>query len=558
LVVTEPSFSPRFRGRWTVAVALCVAWLGLAGGGCSKEERADESAPPSAPWRFEILDESDIPTPARVTLHDSAGQSLDPLDAVPKVDYFGHTYFYTNGSFSVDTGEQRLRITVHKGFEYEPLSLELERGEDLTRLRLARAFDMKARGYYCGDGHVHPFYNMNTFASAEGVHFSPRAFVAAKEHILLQMRAEGLNLANLLAANTYGGKVFHRNRITGQDEFESRRDFIVRFSEEYRSDIYGHMSAFGVSSLSWPVFTAFKGTDFPFDFPTNYEATLKYRDAGVFASFGHLRQTSEKALECPIDVALGTLNAVEVQGYAVIASQARHIWEMLMSAGFDVVVTAGTDVRLARERSAVLGGARSYVDMKGLPFSYEGWTRRLSRGRSFTTNGPLLFLRVDGEEPGGRISLDAGERRTVEVEVVVDSVVAWDRAVVRMNRRNALEFQSAPDAPLHQVFRANLELEGPGWLYAHVEGGETRHLPRPKMRNPVAAITNAIWVDRGEDERRDPKSLEFFIRWVDANLDTLERRDNFGSPENRRIVHETFLAARKVFEERLADATASP
>jgi hypothetical protein len=545
LVVTKPALSRRFRGYWPIAVSFWVAWLGLAGGGCSDEGRVAESAAASAPWRFEIVDESGVLTPARVTLHDTTGRSLDPLDAAPRVDYHGQRYFYTNGSFSVGAGERPLRVTVHKGFEYEPLARELERTEGPTRLSLRRAFDMEARGYYCGDGHVHPFYNM-------------RAFVSGNEHILLQMRAEGLNLANLLASNTFGGKVFHRNRIRGQDEPESGGNFILRFSEEYRSAIYGHMSVFGVGALSWPVFTAFEGTDFPFDFPTNYEATLRYRDAGVFASFGHLRESAKLALECPIDVALGTLNAVEVQGYAVISREARRVWEMLMSAGFDIVVTAGTDVRLGRELSAVLGGARSYVDMKGLPFGYESWARRLSRGRSFTTNGPLVFLRVDGKEPGGRISLDAGERRTVEVEVVVDSVVAWDRVAVRMNRREVLEFQSAPDAPLHQVFRAKLELEGSGWLYAHVAGGAVLHLPSPKIRQPVAAITNAIWIERGEEKRRDAKSLEFFMRWIDANLDTLERRNNFGAPENRRIVRDTFLAARKVFEERLAEARSRP
>jgi hypothetical protein len=541
LVVTKPSLSRRSRSRWKVAVAFWVAWFGLAGGGCSDEGRVAEPGERGAPWRFEILDESGELTPARVTLHDSTGRNVDPLDAAPRVDYHGHAYFYANGAFSVAAGVKRLRITVYKGFEYEPLVLELERGQGPARLRLARAFDMKARGYYCGDGHVHPFYIM-------------RGFVGAKEEILLQMRAEDLNVANLLAANTFTGRVFHGDRITGQDEPESRGDLILRFSEEYRSAIYGHMSAFGVDSLSWPVFTAFEGTDFPFDFPTNYETTLKYRDAGVFASFGHLRESKELALECPIDVALGTLNAVEIQGYAVISDEARRIWEMLLSAGFDVVLTAGTDVRLGRGQSAVLGGARSYVDMKGLPFGYESWTQRLARGRSFTTNGPLLFLRVNGKEPGDRIGLETGESRTVEVEVVVDSVVPWERVVVRMNRRDALKFQSAPGAPLHQAFRAKLELEGPGWLYAHVAGDEARHLPSRGRRQPVAAITNAVWIDRAEQERRDPKSIEFFIRWIDANLDTLDRRDNFGSPENRRVVHETFLAARKVFEERLADA----
>ena len=71
----------------------------------------------------------------------------------------------------------------------------------------------------------------------------------------------------------------------------------------------------------------------------------------AFASAGHLRFPVNVALEAPVDIALGALTAIEIQGYAVVTPMALVIWERLMQAGFDVVITAGTD--------AVLGSAQS-------------------------------------------------------------------------------------------------------------------------------------------------------------------------------------------------------
>jgi hypothetical protein len=220
-----------------------------------------------------------------------------------------------------------------------------------------------------------------------------------------------------------------------------------------------------------------------------------------------------------------------------------------MSAGFDVVVTAGTDAFLGRRRAGVIGAARSYVDLEGQPFRYETWTAQLARGRAFTTNGPLLFLAVGGKRPGETLALAAGERREVEVALEVESVFPWDRARVRANGRDALVFASDPGHARRQSFRGKIALEGPGWIYAQVWSDAAA----PEAR-PSEAVTNAVWVARGAEPRRDPESLAYFLRWIDDNLEVLERRDNYGSPENRAAVRATFRRAREVFETRLREA----
>ena len=40
-----------------------------------------------------------------------------------------------------------------------------------------------------------------------------------------------------------------------------------------------------------------------------------------------------------------------------------------------------------------------YVHLKEA-FSYEAWVRGLNEGRSFVTTGPMLFVQVNGRDPG--------------------------------------------------------------------------------------------------------------------------------------------------------------
>jgi hypothetical protein len=68
----------------------------------------------------------------------------------------------------------------------------------------------------------------------------------------------------------------------------------------------------------------------------------------------------------------------------------------LLNCGFRLRPTAGT---ASGVHPVPLGFGRVYVRLKE-PFSYEAWVRRLNEGRSFVTTGPMLFVQVNGEDPG--------------------------------------------------------------------------------------------------------------------------------------------------------------
>jgi hypothetical protein len=75
---------------------------------------------------------------------------------------------------------------------------------------------------------------------------------------------------------------------------------------------------------------------------------------------------------------------------------AMEIYYRFLNCGFRLPVSAGSASGVV---PSPIGYNRVYVRLHDT-FSYEGWFRALKAGRSFATNGPMLFFTVDGKEPG--------------------------------------------------------------------------------------------------------------------------------------------------------------
>jgi len=69
---------------------------------------------------------------------------------------------------------------------------------------------------------------------------------------------------------------------------------------------------------------------------------------------------------------------------------------VLLNAGFPLVPTAGT---ASGVHPVPAGFSRVYVHLEH-GFNYEDWIKGLRAGRSFVTTGPMVFAKVDGEQPG--------------------------------------------------------------------------------------------------------------------------------------------------------------
>jgi len=116
-----------------------------------------------------------------------------------------------------------------------------------------------------------------------------------------------------------------------------------------------------------------------------------------------------------------------------------------------------------------LGFSRVYVHLPE-GFSYQAWVNGLKAGRSFVTNGPMLFATVNGQDPGyvfKSLSRTKGKQRLAvkgdalsagpveNIELVVNGDVV--RAIHSIARR-------APNGAHQSHFEEHVELDGSGWI----------------------------------------------------------------------------------------------
>jgi hypothetical protein len=81
------------------------------------------------------------------------------------------------------------------------------------------------------------------------------------------------------------------------------------------------------------------------------------------------------------------------------------VYYKLLNCGFKLPASAGT---ASGVKPGPLGLQRVYVHL-GKTFDYHAWFHGLKAGRNFATNGPMLFLTVNGHEPGDTIQMGGGE-----------------------------------------------------------------------------------------------------------------------------------------------------
>jgi hypothetical protein len=100
----------------------------------------------------------------------------------------------------------------------------------------------------------------------------------------------------------------------------------------------------------------------------------------------------------------------------------------LLDCGFRLRPTAGT---ASGVHPVPLGFGRVYVHLP-IGFTYSGWLRGLNEGRSFVTTGPMLFVQVNGQDPG-HVFAHAEPGRTYHLTGTAVSAVPLGRIELIIN-----------------------------------------------------------------------------------------------------------------------------
>lgn len=298
-------------------------------------------------------------------------------------------YFYPNGVAPLTAAAGTYRLEAWRGPEWRPFEqLVTIRSDTTLAYTLSRFIDLRPRGWYAGDLHVHTEH-------------PPIDFAVRDDQAARAARGEGLAVLQLLD---------QASRFTGSASAVSDSLLTLYHSYEYRNQTGGHAVLPGLVSPvgdgcclepapPWPMLhdlhapLAAQGALLVLAHPNttgDYESRLAWPGAGLGRELGVLG-------------ALGSLDAVDVLSYSNLPYADWADWYALLSAGLDIPATAGTDAVLNWYFHLPAGGFRVYANVAPGPGSlYARWVAAVRAGRTFVTSAPLVpRFEFAGVGPGG-------------------------------------------------------------------------------------------------------------------------------------------------------------
>jgi hypothetical protein len=162
------------------------------------------------------------------------------------------------------------------------------------------------------------------------------------------------------------------------------------------------------------------------------------------------------------------------------------------------------------------GSDRTFAHLTG-PLTHQNWIDAIKRGRTFFSTGPLLFLQVDGREPGEEIALPANAPAAMRVKADVTSIAPVDTLEILVNGE-IVQTVRATD-PKHVVFDGTVDVPLGGWIAARTTGPKSKYLGD----DYAFAQTSAVYVVRGGKRFVKPADVQFLADTIDAIWTRVER-----------------------------------
>jgi hypothetical protein len=485
---------------------------------------------------------------ARVYVRDAAGAYLEgrikSLDAAGSA--IGHVRrrppaleVHTTVSahpFAVDLAPGKYTFIVERGKEYHPLTQEVTVGDEpaSVELKLHRWIDMPKLGWYSGDTHIHrPLEEIPNAIVAEDLNVAfpmsywvteayagpgkapksarepGRLIEVDKTHVIYPRNTE-YEIFTVKKANHMLGAFFVLNHKTVLDAGVPPVTPIAELAHKEGALIELDKHNWPWTMIIVPVMKA-----------DLYELSNNHVWRTEFL-FGNWAEREGEYMKVERNEKGWT-----EWGWIDYGMQNYYA---LLNCGFRLKATGGT---AAGVHPVPVGFGRVYVHQPD-GFSYDGWVKGLSEGRSFVTTGPMLFATVNDKDPG-HIFRGPGEYRVKgvaasalplgRIELIVNGAIA--KTLKPENKKTATGgFESA--------FEEVVKVESGSWIC--VRCFEDR--PDKRIR---FAHTSPVWIDvEGKPVRPRKPEIEYLLKRVEDQI----KRSSGVLPKEALEEYET---ARKVY-----------
>jgi TolB protein len=464
---------------------------------------------PTGRVHLRVLGADNRPMPARVYVDASDQRSYSPDGAFQRamMDIDRH-YFHTAGEADLDLPAGRATIEAIRGWEYTPksLSVDVVAGKTQTAtITLERLVDLPARGWYSGDNHVHDLH---------------QGFGLTHEAFFLQLVAEDLHMTNALI-HMDGTRLMGRwSDLTGKPSPLSTRTHILQYAEEFRGGL-GHVGMIGTHEFVLPLIAGENRTAFAqpsLDRPYFEGAHAQGGIAGYMHPYLSMPRTPAAAASTliAVDAALGLGDYYDIGALYSDELGSADFYYRLLNAGFHLPATAGTDNFSDVWRDPPPGSDRTFAHIDG-PLTEQSWMDAIKRGRTFMSTGPLLFLDVDGHQPGDEIAVAASAPTTLRVKAEATSITPMDSLQIIVNGE-AVQTIAATNRG-HVVFDGPIAVPRGGWVAARVLGPGSKYVGD----DYAFAHTSPVYIVRGGHKFVRVEDVQFLSQTIDAIWARAER-----------------------------------
>lgn len=481
-------------------------------------------------------------TPARCYLTDPTNQSWSPVGAINYVKP-PERNFVTTGTFKIALPPRVYKLVVERGPEYRAVmrEIKIESGESREeKIELERWINMNARGWYSGDVHNHrDLADMDQLLLAEDLNIAPTLteWVWEDSHISRAPHTSTKAMAFKRVDDTHVYSIadteIERLRegpgavdlvgLTGPISFNGYRLFPP--SNVFTRSAHTRGGWVDAEKITWrdgAALVALGEVDFAGIVHNHFN---RHGVETETAPWGMIPKEKPE-YETPLGMALWTMD----------------VYYKFLNCGFKLPVSAGS---ASGVKPSPLGFNRVYVHMAE-KFGYRPWFRALKAGRSFGTNGPMLFLTVNGKESGDTIVIPPGAGKPAKkLNVHVEASTAGELDKVEIVwKGQVIKSVAAMGAGATLSADAEVEATDTGWIAARAFEKSS-----PSIR---FAHTSPVYVQLPEDRGIVTEDVKFFLNWLDREIEYYKNQPGFKTESDRQAMLDFFRQARAVYAGKLS------
>jgi hypothetical protein len=441
-------------------------------------------------------------------------------------------HFLVPGDFELDLETGKYRLRIERGLEYVPVDLDVDvpRSTPIS-VRLRRWIDMNRDGWYSADMHVH----------------------RDPAEIPLILRAEDLNFVPTITTHVWSTEVSQPWKWPSEFpvKVEANRLYTANAQEVER--IQGGPGA---------VILLAEGVPLPFEGYELYPPAVSYTRK-VHAMGGFVEGDKLFWVDTFVNVALGEIDFIELNcnhfaprlvetdltpwshwpiefGYR--GNRGFALWMMdlyyrILNSGIQLPLSAGSANGV---KATPVGYDRVYVRPGKDAFDYPGFMQALKLGRSFSTNGPILELEVDGRHgPGDRVDIRPGQ----ELRFRARARSLGELESLQLIVNGEVVAQRAAPGIRELVLEQAVRFDRSSWAAVRAFGRSDR--------SEVFAHASPLYFFIGGRPVVVPEAVEDLLQKIDRLIAHTERLEGFRQESHRKETLDVYREAREVLRRRL-------